>query len=200
MLTPYLLASIRQFSMKPWRGVWRLGRWAQRRQLRLVQQCGQGVQVFGPLYVQNVGHIQVGDNVVFRSSWHRPISLSVVDPSAHLVIEDNVLLNWGVTIGVLNQVTIGACSTIADDCIIYDTDWHSLNGLDEQVPAIPTKIGRGVWLCARVIVLKGVTVGDNTVIGANSTVTHDLPGNVLAAGTPARVIRTIDRRRYVPEG
>jgi acetyltransferase-like isoleucine patch superfamily enzyme len=49
-----------------------------------------------------------------------------------------------------------------------------------------------------VIVLKGVTIGDNTVVAANSVVTQDLPGNVLAGGSPARVIRSIQRSRYNP--
>ena len=46
--------------------------------------------------------------------------------------------------------------------------------------------------------MKGVTIGDNTVVAANSVVTKDLPNNVLAGGSPASVIHAIDRRRYPP--
>lgn len=60
------------------------------------------------------------------------------------------------------------------------------------------RIGRNCWLGAGAIVLPGVTIGDNTVIGAGSVVTHDIPANVVAFGTPCRVVRAIDEndRRY----
>ena len=64
---------------------------------------------------------------------------------------------------------------------------------------MPVRIGRNCWLGAGVIVLQGVTIGDNTVVGAGSVVTKDLPSNVLAVGTPARVLREIgdhDRAFY----
>ena len=64
---------------------------------------------------------------------------------------------------------------------------------------MPVRIGRNCWLGAGVIVLPGVTIGDNTVVGAGSVVTKDLPSNVLAVGTPARVLREIgdhDRAFY----
>ncbi|WP_437501315.1 sugar O-acetyltransferase [Sorangium sp. So ce1099] len=56
----------------------------------------------------------------------------------------------------------------------------------------PIKIGNNVWLGGRVIVLPGVTIGDNTVVGAGAVVSRDLPANVLAVGNPARVIRSLD--------
>ena len=115
-----------------------------------------------------------------------------------MIIENNAFINYGTEISLAKEVLIGAYSLISIDCLIYDTDWHSLDGLDLDVPAVPTRIGRGVWLGARVMVLKGVTIGDNTVVAANSVVTQDLPGNVLAGGSPARVIRSIQRSRYNP--
>ena len=59
---------------------------------------------------------------------------------------------------------------------------------------LPVRIGRNCWLGAGVIVLPGVTIGDNTVVGAGSVVTRDLPANVLAVGSPARVLREIGSR------
>jgi acetyltransferase-like isoleucine patch superfamily enzyme len=84
---------------------------------------------------------------------------------------------------------------ISIDCLIYDTDWHSLDGFDREILASPTSIGRGVWLGARVMVLKGVSIGDNTVVAANLVVTNDLPNNALTGGNPASVIRPLKRRR-----
>ena len=64
---------------------------------------------------------------------------------------------------------------------------------------MPIHIGRNCWLGAGVIVLPGVTIGDNSVIGAGSVVTKDIPANVVAVGNPCRVIREIgehDREYY----
>ena len=64
---------------------------------------------------------------------------------------------------------------------------------------MPVRIGRNCWLGAGVIVLPGVSIGDNAVIGAGSVVTRDVPANVLAVGNPCRVLREIgehDREFY----
>ena len=64
---------------------------------------------------------------------------------------------------------------------------------------IPVHIGKNCWLGAGVVVLPGVTIGDNTVIGAGSVVTKDIPANVIAVGNPCKVLRPIgehDRQYY----
>jgi maltose O-acetyltransferase len=63
---------------------------------------------------------------------------------------------------------------------------------DKWEAAAPITIGANVWLGGGVIVLPGVTIGENTVVGAGSVVTRNLPANVVAAGNPARVVRTLD--------
>ena len=67
---------------------------------------------------------------------------------------------------------------------------HRMDGMY----SFPIKIGDTCWIGANVIVLPGVTIGDNTVIGAGSVVTKDIPANVVAAGNPCRVLRQIDER------
>ena len=65
--------------------------------------------------------------------------------------------------------------------------------------AIPVHIGKNCWLGAGVVVLPGVTIGDNVVIGAGSIVTRDIPSNVVAAGNPCRILREVgekDRMYY----
>ena len=65
--------------------------------------------------------------------------------------------------------------------------------------SMPIHIGDGCWLGAGVIVVPGVTIGDNAVVAAGSVVIHDVPANTLVAGNPARVIRRItkaDRAKY----
>ena len=64
---------------------------------------------------------------------------------------------------------------------------------------MPVRIGRNCWIGAGVIIMPGVTIGDNTVIGAGSVVTKDIPANVVAVGNPCRVMREIgehDRKYY----
>ena len=55
----------------------------------------------------------------------------------------------------------------------------------------PIHIGRKVWIGAGVIITKGVTIGDNSIVAAGAVVTHDIPSNVIAAGVPARILREI---------
>ena len=62
--------------------------------------------------------------------------------------------------------------------------------------ALPITIGRNVWLGGAVVVLPGVTIGDDTVVGAGSVVVHDLPAGVLAVGNPARVVRPLAESSY----
>jgi acetyltransferase-like isoleucine patch superfamily enzyme len=182
-----------------WRGFWRLKKLGIGWQLKNTQKFGTEIELTGPVVIENSGTIEIGNQVIFGSKWYKPICISLAHPEAHLTIENNVFINYGTEIGLVKDVFIGACSEIGIDCLIYDTDWHSLDGLDQDVPAVPTRIGRGVWLGARVMVMKGVTIGDNTVVAANSVVTKDLPSNVLAGGIPAKVIRPIQRFRYSPD-
>lgn len=202
MLEAYLSAAFQTWAAARtrdnWREMWRLKKLGIQWQLKNVQRIGKEIELTGPVIIRNAGTIEIGDQVRLEGNWHKPIYISLARPDAKLIIENNAGINYGVEISLVKEVFIGAYSFISIDCLIYDTDWHSLDGLDRDVPVAPTRIGRGVWLGARVTVLKGVTIGNNTVVAANSVVTHDLPNNVLAAGNPAKVIRSIERSRYNP--
>ena len=58
----------------------------------------------------------------------------------------------------------------------------------------PVRIGRNCWLGAGVVVVPGVTIGDNVVVGAGSVVTRDLPDNVIAVGNPCKILREVNDR------
>lgn len=200
MLQEYLSAAFQTWAarrtQRHWRGMWRLKKLGIQWQLRNAQRIGAEVELSGPVIIRNRGTIEIGDRVRFDAAWHKPIYISLARPDARLIVEGHAYINYGTEISLVKEVSIGSYSLISIDCLIYDTDWHSLDGLDREVPAAPTRIGRGVWLGARVTVLKGVSIGDNTVVAANSVVTRDLPDSVLAAGNPARVVRRIERRRW----
>lgn len=117
-----------------------------------------------------------------------PCMISVLKRGASIQIGNNCGLS-GTVIGAAREITIGNNVKCGANTLITDTDWHDddpRSGKDS-----PVKIGDNVWLGYGVKVLKGVTIGDNTLIGAGSIVTGDVPPNVIAAGIPCKVIRNI---------
>lgn len=97
------------------------------------------------------------------------------------------------TVAALQSVVIGEDCLIAEMVSIRDHN-HRFARLDvpcrdQGMEVAPVRIGRNVWLAAKVTVAAGVTIGDNAVVGANAVVTRDLPANAVAAGVPARVLR-----------
>lgn len=86
-----------------------------------------------------------------------------------------------------DSIEIGEGSGFSKDCIVITGD-HDLIYRNKIVTK-PVKIGKKVWVATRSIILPGVTIGDNVVIGAGSVVTRSLPPNVIAAGNPAKIIK-----------
>ncbi|MEP7160619.1 MAG: sugar O-acetyltransferase [Dermatophilaceae bacterium] len=114
-----------------------------------------------------------------------------VDYGAHLHVGENTFVNYGLTALDVADIRIGRDGQIAPGVQLL-TAWHPLDPTTRRAgweAASPITIGDNVWLGAGAIVLPGVTIGDNTVVGAGALVTKDLPADVLALGSPARVIR-----------
>lgn len=91
-------------------------------------------------------------------------------------------INSNCEIRCSESISIGENVAIAPDVIIRDSDEHQIVGSKKSSPI---KIGNHVWIGTRAMILKGVSVGDNSVIAAGSIVTHDVPSNCLVAGVPA---------------
>ncbi|MFT9039012.1 sugar O-acetyltransferase [Schleiferilactobacillus harbinensis] len=90
-------------------------------------------------------------------------------------------------------ITIGDCVLFGPKVGLYTSN-HLLDPAEREAggcTAQPITIGDRVWLAANVTVLPGVTIGANTVVGAGSVVTHDLPANVVAAGNPCQILHEI---------
>ena len=120
--------------------------------------------------------------------------LAVGEPTGPKKIEigGNTYINRHTIIDAAQQIRIGRGVGIGPHCYITDHD----HGMEPDIPVMtqplisrPTVISDGVWLGAGCIVLKGVTIGKNTVVGAGSVVVHDLPSDIVAVGRPARVVR-----------
>ena len=118
-------------------------------------------------------------------------------PEGTLEIGERVLINHGCSIGATKLVRIGPRCNIGSQAILIDNAFHELDPerRNEQPDPAPVILEENVWLAARVIVLPGVTIGKNSVVGAGSVVTRDIPADVLAAGIPAKVIRPIGAAR-----
>lgn len=116
------------------------------------------------------------------------------DYGYNIEVGENFYANHNCVILDGAKVKFGDNVFIAPNCGFY-TAGHPLNvdlrnkGLEY---AYPITIGNNVWIGAQVSVLPGVSIGDNSVIGAGSVVTKDIPPNVIAVGNPCRVLRTID--------
>ena len=116
---------------------------------------------------------------------------------ARIRIGSGTFLNRNVMVAAVSLVEIGDHCMLANGCFVTDGN-HRFDDPDAPVPwqgfdsKGPTRIGDNVWCGANVVVTSGVTIGQRTVVGANSVVTQDLPPFSIAAGAPARVLRTID--------
>lgn len=114
---------------------------------------------------------------------------------------DNVYVNFNLTLVDDADIFIGSNVKIGPN-VVLSTAGHPIDpGLRRRVAQfnLPIHIGDGVWLGAGAIVLPGITIGENSVIGAGSVVTKDIPANVVAVGNPCRVMRQIasrDREYY----
>jgi acetyltransferase-like isoleucine patch superfamily enzyme len=122
------------------------------------------------------------------------ITLLATSDLAKIIIGDRVYINRHTILDVNELLEIGEETMIGPGCYLTDHD-HDF-GKDKSPGATPlitepVHIGKRCWLGAHVTVLKGVTIGDGTVVGAGSVVTKSLPAGVLAVGTPARVVREL---------
>jgi acetyltransferase-like isoleucine patch superfamily enzyme len=111
-------------------------------------------------------------------------------PESRFVLGDRTIVLQMANINPTKPVVIGDDTGIGGHCLIF-THGAWLNALDGYpVTYEPVTLGRSVWLPWRVFVMPGATIGDGSVIGANSLVTGAIPPNSLAVGTPAKVIRS----------
>lgn len=114
---------------------------------------------------------------------------------AELVIGNGNAFNNNVSLICMGKISTGDHCLIGDQVMIYDCDWHEIDPQHRSRsvgPVRPVIIGNNAWFGSRVMVLKGVTIGDNSVIAAASVVTKPIPANCIAAGNPAKVIRSIE--------
>ncbi len=149
-------------------------------------------QIFGD------GRIELGDDVLIGSRCTWVVGFKV-SQGAELIVGDRVSLNFQNMISVARSVRIGDDTMVAGGVQIYDNISHPLSPsrrlrhdsftLEESAPVV---IGKNVWLGTRSIIMRGVTIGDHSVVAAGSIVTRDVPPYTLAGGSPAKVLKEIE--------
>ncbi len=152
------------------------------------------------------GTVSLGNNIIFVSDSVRSTAATVYGPSrlrtfaptARIEIADGVGMNAISITARSRTIHIGENTMFAPNCTVVDSDFHILwppegricnPGMEQDADVY---IGRNCWIGMQSIILKGVTIGDGSVVGAGSVVTRDIPPNVLAAGVPARVLRPLN--------
>ena len=159
--------------------------------LRAANRVGQRVRVWGnPVVKIYNGQLIIGERVRLVSTI---APLELVANGGTLEIGNGSFINYGSSISASQLVRIGDRCTIGTYCMLMDNDFHRLEPeMRQEVPESGSIIlEENVWLGARVIVLKGVTIGAGSAIGAGSVVTKSVPPRCLAVGVPAKVIRSI---------
>jgi len=142
------------------------------------------------------GKITIKKNCAFRSQAtsnligiNRPCIISTNAPQAEVIIGNNCGFS-GTVIGAFARIEVKDNVRCGANTLITDSDWHTddpRTGTNK-----PVLIEENVWLGEGVKVLKGVTIGKNSVIGAGSVVVQSIPANVVAAGNPCKVIKTLE--------
>jgi acetyltransferase-like isoleucine patch superfamily enzyme len=150
---------------------------------------GTGLNVIGKPQIHGKGQIIAGINLELRA-FVFPIEIYSAE-NALIKFGNNVLINQGTTISALNKIEIGDETLIGDQTTIYDSDWHGIDGNPNKTS--PVIIGNHVWVCARVTILKGVEIGDNSIVAAGSVVLKSVEKNSIVGGNPARKIGTTQK-------
>jgi acetyltransferase-like isoleucine patch superfamily enzyme len=186
-------------------------RWFNRLYFRYKKiQYGKNMLVYNKVYVTGRrGKITIGDDFHFTSGdGINPICRNIHGcihtglTSSTITIGNHVGMS-SPCIWVRERLTIGNHVNIGGNCIILDTDTHQIDYLARRgekpsdagdvrttVQSAPVTIEDDVWIGANCIILKGVTIGARSIIGAGSVVTKSIPADCIAAGNPCKVIRS----------
>lgn len=149
---------------------------------------GNYVSVNGRPVIDNKGKMVFGDQVCI---WSTIVQAKLyTHKRATLTVGTNTRLN-GVHIDARNRVTIGNNVRIAPYTIILDSDFHDVKDHFAEGKTSEIVIKDNVWIATRATILKGVTIGENSVVAAGSVVTRDVPPNTIVGGIPAKVIKVL---------
>lgn len=146
------------------------------------------------------GNLRAGDHFHVYATRALPVSFAV-DPfeggSGHIRFGSYCIVAPGVRIRSAAGIDIGDNCMFAESVFITDSDWHDHYHRIFPGKREPVVIENNVWLGDRVTLCKGVRVGENSIVGAASVVTRDVPPNSIAVGNPARVVAQLDPAQHM---
>ena len=165
------------------------------------------------IYLISKGTIRIGNDFMFTSGdCINPISRNLrgciyTEPHSKITIGDRVGISSS-SFWISKELTIGNDVKIGADTLVIDTDSHQIDYrlrkkfphnqeeaffLNSQIHSAPITIEDDVWIGAKCIILKGVTIGARSIIGAGSVVTKNIPSDCIAAGNPCKVIKYLSK-------
>ena len=161
-----------------------------------LESLGKGFTFMRPWHVEIFGApIELGDyvNVVAASDKMVRLAIWSEQPGrGRIRIGNYCLICPGVRIGSAHEIIIGDNCMIASNAYLTDSDWHDIYNRISIGKTAPIKIESNVWIGDSAIVCKGVTIGENSIVGAGAVVVDSIPANCVAAGNPARIVRQLD--------
>jgi maltose O-acetyltransferase len=156
-------------------------------------QFGRNFQTNGRLVIKGPGHVVFGDDVNAWAHAEKNV-LITFGPNSLITVGSGTRLN-GAGLMAYTRIEVGA-RCILGSTLVFDSDFHPLDPArrhdpDAPVSCAPIRLGENVWLGGQSAVLKGVTVGENSVVAFRAVVSDDVPPNVVVAGNPARVVKKL---------
>jgi acetyltransferase-like isoleucine patch superfamily enzyme len=157
---------------------------------------GKAPTIVKPWYVEVFGApIDIGDYVSIIAASDNRVRLSVwadKQVNGRIRIGDYALLCPGARISSASAINIGDNCMIAGGAYVSDSDWHDIYNRIAFGKTDPVNIANNVWVGDSAIVCKGVTIGENSIVGAGAVVVNSIPANCIAAGNPAQVVKHLD--------
>ena len=174
---------------------------------------GRNMCVIGKTYLNIMGKMTIGDNFMMTGGAAiNPISSNqkaafYVEPNATVNIGNNVGMS-GTRMWIAKGLTIGDNVHIGAGVLLIDTDCHQMDfrmrrlgaekefspdELASSISSAPITIEEDAWIGAQSIILKGVTIGARSIIGAGSVVTKSIPADCVAVGNPAKVVKQLNQ-------
>jgi acetyltransferase-like isoleucine patch superfamily enzyme len=161
------------------------------------KKLGKSPMFYGPIRFGSIGNnnIIIGNHCAFGKYIHIG-----ANKNCTIIIDDEVSINTGCHIVAIYGIRIGKRCSFGEYVSIRDQNHTFKAWIDDDSTELyrgkSITIGNNVWVGRGCIILPGVTIGDYSVIGANSVVSHDIPEYSLAVGSPAKVIRDLRRRSH----
>ena len=161
-----------------------------------LESLGEGFTFMRPWRVEIFGApIKLGDFVNVVASTDKTVRLAIwaeQPDKGRIQIGNYCLICPGVRMGSAHEIVVGDNCMLASNAYITDSDWHDIYNRISIGKTAPVSIENNVWIGDSAIVCKGVTIGENSIIGAGAVVVDDIPANCVAAGNPARIVKQLD--------